>query len=111
MSKDPKLVFIERLKKARQAKGLNQAELAKKARLAPSAISHFENGARRPSFANLMRLADALDVSTDYLLGREVDTPVEADAIFRHMSNMSATGRKLLMNMAEELANPKGEDE
>lgn len=36
--------------------------------LAP--ISHFETGTRRPSFDNLVRLVNALDVSADYLLGR-----------------------------------------
>ena len=38
-----------------------------------SAISHFETGTRKPSFDNLRRLADALDVTTDYLLGRVKD--------------------------------------
>jgi transcriptional regulator with XRE-family HTH domain len=37
-------------------------------------VSHFESGSRKPSFDNLKRLAGALNVTTDYLLGRS-DTP------------------------------------
>ncbi len=58
------------LKNCRQDKNLNQTELAHKTSLQPSAISHFESGSRKPSFDNLIKLADALEVTTDYLLGR-----------------------------------------
>ncbi len=58
------------LKKCRQDKNLNQTELAHKTSLQPSAISHFEAGSRKPSFDNLIKLADALEVTTDYLLAR-----------------------------------------
>ncbi len=58
------------LKNCRQEKNLNQTELAQKTSLQPSAISHFESGSRKPSFDNLIKLADALEVTTDYLLDR-----------------------------------------
>lgn len=35
-----------------------------------STIVHFETGIRLPSFKNLVRLADALGVSMDFLAGR-----------------------------------------
>ncbi len=63
--------FGERLRKVRESKGLNQAQLAEKSGLQPSAVSHFELGRRSPSFDNLKRLADALSVTIDYLLGRQ----------------------------------------
>ncbi|MCX7122742.1 MAG: helix-turn-helix transcriptional regulator [Gammaproteobacteria bacterium] len=63
-------VFFENLRKAREIRGLSQGDLAKKAKLLPSVISLFENNKRKPSFDNLKNLADALDVSTDYLIGR-----------------------------------------
>ncbi|WP_417090177.1 helix-turn-helix domain-containing protein [Eubacterium maltosivorans] len=31
----------------------------------------YEQGVREPSFATLIKIADVLDVSTDYLLGRD----------------------------------------
>ena len=52
---------------------MSQGDLATKSGLQPSAISHFETGNRSPSFDNLKRLADALTVTTDYLLGRAED--------------------------------------
>ena len=63
MSSPPSAVFPERLRKAREYRGLSQGELATKAALQPSAISHFETGARKPSFDNLRLLADTLDVT------------------------------------------------
>lgn len=55
-------------------RGLSQAQLATKAGLPAASVSHFESGPRKPSFDNLKSLAAALDVTTDYLLGRS-DTP------------------------------------
>ncbi len=62
--------FKDRLRHAREARGLSQADLASKAGLQAAAISHFETGHRSPSFENLRKLADALSLSVDYLLGR-----------------------------------------
>lgn len=60
--------FADRLRKARDNRGLSQSELARETRMQPSAISHFEAGRRRPSFNNVRALASALRVSADYLL-------------------------------------------
>ena len=49
---------------------LSQEGLAKKAELQATAISHFETGGRKPSFDNLRDLADALETTVDYLMGR-----------------------------------------
>lgn len=56
------------LKEVRVFLGLSQAALAKKAGFKPSAISHFETGTREPSLPNLVKLSEALGVSTDRLL-------------------------------------------
>jgi transcriptional regulator with XRE-family HTH domain len=52
---------------------MSQNELADRSGLHPSAVSHFANGTRAPSFDNLCRLSDALGVTTDYLVGRAED--------------------------------------
>jgi transcriptional regulator with XRE-family HTH domain len=67
-------IFAKRLKEARELRGLNQVQLAARAGLPAPSVSHFESGPRKPSFDNLKALASALDVTTDYLLGRS-DTP------------------------------------
>lgn len=64
-------VFGERLKDLRETRGLSQRKLAEQADVPPAIISHFETGERQyPSADNLVKIADALSVSVDYLLGR-----------------------------------------
>jgi len=65
--------FHERLRHARQQLGLDQAQLAQRSLMPATSISLFESGKRKPSFENLKRLADVLDVSVDYLMERSDD--------------------------------------
>jgi len=99
--------FPDRLRAARELKGWTQAELADQAKLKGSAISHFETGRRAPSLANLKRLADALSVTVDYLLGR-VDEPTasgaQADKLFRDFAQMSASDQESVAAFAALLA-------
>lgn len=106
-STTPPRDFPARLRSVRERRGLSQSELAAKSGLQPSAISHFETGRRAPSFENLRALADALSVSTDYLLGRQEEPttagPV-AEKMFRHLSRMSDADQALLEEFAKTLA-------
>lgn len=92
----PSAIFPDRLRCAREYRGLTQGELAERAGLQPSAISHFETGGRKPSFDNLRLLADTLDVTTDYLLGRvtEFKELAGADKLHRHYDALQETDRK-----------------
>lgn len=58
-----------RISWAREERALSQADLAEIAQVPPSAISHYECNRRQPSYEVLIRLAKALDCSTDYLCG------------------------------------------
>ena len=72
----------------------------------PTSIAHFEAGARKPSFETLRRLATALDVTTDYLLGR-VDEPSFAEAgdpLFRDVGKLTGRDRELAKDFLEMLA-------
>jgi transcriptional regulator with XRE-family HTH domain len=64
------MYFALTLKNAREAKGLTQAELGELSGLSQTWISHYESGRRLPSLGKLVKLADALDASTDHLLSR-----------------------------------------
>ncbi len=79
----PADIFKERLRAARELRGLSQAQLAAKANLPPASVSHFESGPRKPSFDNLKVLASALDVTTDYLLGRSETPDASAETVGR----------------------------
>jgi transcriptional regulator with XRE-family HTH domain len=106
VSSRPSEVFPERLRSAREKRGLNQGDLAKRAGLQASAISHFETGTRKPSFDNLRRLADALDVTTDYLLGRvrDLDGLAGADKLHRHYDRLTSDDRDVADSVIEMLA-------
>jgi len=68
-------IFPERLKKARKFNvvevPMTQEHLAEICGIPSTSISHFESGKseRLPNVENLRKLACALSVSTDYLLG------------------------------------------
>jgi transcriptional regulator with XRE-family HTH domain len=106
-STPPSAIFPERLRSAREYRGLTQGQLAERANLQPSAISHFETGARKPSFDNLRLLADTLDVTTDYLLGRveEFKSLAGADKLHRHYENLQQEDRKFADELITLLAN------
>ena len=99
-------LFPKRLKEVRELRGLNQAELAKKAGMQATAISHFETGGRAPSFDNLRRLADALNVATDYLIGRSDQLKLagpETENLFRGLERLSEADLSAIRMMKEAL--------
>ncbi|MYL56607.1 helix-turn-helix domain-containing protein [Virgibacillus halodenitrificans] len=67
-------MLSQRLKYSRKNNGLTQNELANKLNTTKSTISNYENGYSTPSNEMLISLANALDVSVDYLLGRSETT-------------------------------------
>ncbi len=62
--------FYLRLKETRKEKMLTQEDLAERANISRVMVSRYETGTVIPTVDVLVSLADALDVSTDYLLGR-----------------------------------------
>lgn len=63
-------IFGKRLNELRQEEKITRAELAKKLNVSVRLISYWENGERECSFDTLIQLADLLNTTTDYLLGR-----------------------------------------
>ena len=90
-SEDNENIFAQRLRTARETRGLEQQQLAERAGLPASSISRFEAGARKPSFDNLRSLAASLDVTTDFLLGRvdSMDRVESAQRLHRHLGDLS----------------------
>lgn len=105
--------FSTRLRFARQLRGFSQASLGKVSDLKPSAISHFETGLRSPSFENLKRLADALNISSDYLIGRTEEPALSSDLaerILRHAEKLSKDDLDMVEKMIQTLAERKKQD-
>ena len=61
----PKSTFGPRLRALREAAGLTQSQLAEKADMLANALARLERGERDPLWATVLKLAEALDVSTD----------------------------------------------
>ena len=87
-------IFGTCLREVRKLRGWTQHRLARESDIPAAVISHFETGTRqRASAANLVKLASALSVSVDYLLGRTEAIDLREDrvqAIFRRLSSASA---------------------
>lgn len=63
--------LADRLKSLLILNNMSQGQLAKKSGVTRAAICRYCNGNRIPSSENLAKICDALDISADYLLGRE----------------------------------------
>ncbi len=66
-------MFAERLRTLRLKHQLTMKALGERLNIAPSTISGYENGNRKPDIDTLKLLADVFDTSTDYLIGRTND--------------------------------------
>ena len=66
--------FADRLNEAIRAAGMIQIEVADASGCPRSNLSHWMNGHAEPGLFNLVRLATALGVSTDWLLGLQSKT-------------------------------------
>lgn len=64
-------MFCKRLRATRMERKFTQQRLADSVDLALRSYQCYEQGTRQPSLEMLVKLADVLDVSTDYLLCRD----------------------------------------
>lgn len=61
-------IFAERLKKTRLLRKLSQKELAERIQISQRSYCRYESGEMFPSKENLISIAEALEISVDYLL-------------------------------------------
>ena len=57
-----------KIKKQMELLGMSQKDLARETGLTESAISRFINGTRQPRLYNLIKIADALEMTVDELV-------------------------------------------
>ena len=67
--------FGNRMKQARENKGLTQRELASLLNLQVSTVSLYETNKREPRFETIKDISRVLDVSADWLFSRTNDSP------------------------------------
>lgn len=66
--------FGKRMQKYRELLGYSQESLAEMINCSTIFISSIERGEKSPGLDNLIKLANALEISTDILLGRELSS-------------------------------------
>ncbi len=64
-------ITAHRIKKIRKEKGLSQETLAEMLDVKAATISNYEKGKRKPKIKMLIKISETLNVSLDYLLGRD----------------------------------------
>lgn len=64
-------ILGKRIKSLRSEKNIKQKDLAEKVGVSNVVLSRYESGERNPDYETLVRIANNLDVTTDYLLGIE----------------------------------------
>lgn len=62
-------IFSDRLAELRKKRGLTQQQIADELSVNRVTYTNWEKGNREPSLENVVKLANILDVTTDYLLG------------------------------------------
>ena len=60
--------FPEKLARARKNAGFTQKEIERALNIKQSAIASYESGRSRPTYENLVKLADFYNVTCDWLL-------------------------------------------
>jgi len=73
--------FSERLKELRKQAHLTQVELASKLGIVQSSYADWERGKKKPTQDNLVKIAQVLNVSVDYLVGNSEEKADELDNI------------------------------
>ncbi|EIC74933.1 helix-turn-helix domain-containing protein [Streptococcus oralis] len=63
-------MLAERLKNLRKEAGLTQKQIAEKLQVGQNSYSNWEKGKRTPIQPTIEKLAEILNTSTDYLLGK-----------------------------------------
>lgn len=89
----------DRIKECRENQGLSKTKLAEKTGLTISAISQFESGERDPSLDSLNKLTDFLQVSVDYIMGREEEiSDQNILATFRGLQKMTKEDKESMLD-------------
>ena len=73
--------FSERLKKLRKEAGLTQVDVAEKLGISQPAYASWERGVKKPTQDNLVKIAQVLNVSIDYLVGNSEEKSDDLDNI------------------------------
>ena len=106
------VIFAERLKSIRKERGLSQQVLGDKIGVSKATISKYENCINPPKLAHAKALADALNISFNYLIGfSEYKYKIDSQHISDIYMLLSDESKKELYNFAEYLHRKEQDNE
>lgn len=87
----------------RDKKGLSQTELADKSEVSRVMIGKYERGEAIPSIDAAKKIADALEVSLDYLVGEGINSKLDKQALKRlqDLENLEDDKKKTLFDLID----------
>lgn len=107
-------ILADRLSAARRLRDIPAWTVAQRAGMPPSSLSNLESGRSLPSVDVLARLADALDVDADYLLGRTAEPTSRSEnacKLASRISRLSEQDRRLTGMFLDTLEAQRRRDE
>jgi transcriptional regulator with XRE-family HTH domain len=107
------VTFGERLRQIREAEGLGQRELARRAGLSLSHLQYLERDAKRPGDATLAKLARHLPVTAADLRRQRDDNRAETELtlLLREVGPLTDEQRERLLKIAHEALATESRDE
>lgn len=92
-----------RIRAARKERKLSSEVVAEKVDIAVESLWHIENGAKRPSLQTLCNIAEVLDVSLDYLVGRVPSSSLDFVETYCNSHDLTEAQTRTLMDICERL--------
>lgn len=95
--------FGKQLQRYRERAGYSQEALAELVECSTIFISYIERGEKSPSLDTLIKLANALDISVDILLGKELKhyTFEKLKYIEEQMKNLPASDQQKILDIVD----------
>ena len=90
------MTFGERLFVCMQKAGYNQKQLAEKIEITPVRLNYWIKDKRQPDIPWIKKLATALNVSADYLIGNNIEPTTNAMDALVEERNLSSADRNLI---------------
>ena len=93
-----------RIRSIRLQRNMTAEVLSERIGLAEVTLRHIETGANKTSLQTILNIADALDISTDYLLGRS-SSPIDVDKLsLKKAYKLTNQQEQVLSEMIDKLA-------
>ena len=98
-----KELVARRLYEVMYDRGYSQKQLCEEINLTQSAYSRYTNGTYLPNPAQLYKISNALNISSDYLLGLERDIPSLLHEILNIATFDNSAASKKIVPLVEEI--------